>query len=131
MSRARPSRTARASCFKRHSTRLANEGLTMYTGIEPEFMLLARDRTESSRRSMLPIRSRSPAMTTRGCRAAAPSSMSWSSALRSVGIDVYQIDHEDANGQFEVNFTYADALTSADNFTLVKMAARRSRASTA
>ena len=30
--------------------------------------------------------------------------------LRSVGIDVYQIDHEDANGQFEVNFTYADAL---------------------
>jgi glutamine synthetase len=37
-------------------------------------------------------------------------------------VDVYQIDHEDANGQFEVNFTYADALTSADNFTLVKMA---------
>ena len=40
-----------------------------------------------------------------------------------VGIDVYQIDHEDANGQFEVNFTYADALTTADNFTLRKMAA--------
>src|SRR5205085_5732294 len=44
-------------------------------------------------------------------------------SLRSVGIDVYQIDHEDANGQFEVNFTYADALKSADNFTFVKMAA--------
>jgi glutamine synthetase len=43
--------------------------------------------------------------------------------LRAVGIDVYQIDHEDANGQFEVNFTYADAMTSADNFVLVKMAA--------
>ena len=40
-----------------------------------------------------------------------------------MGIDVYQIDHEDANGQFEVNFTYADALKSADNFTFVKMAA--------
>ena len=35
-------------------------------------------------------------------------------ALRAVGIDVYQIDHEDANGQFEVNFTYADAMKSAD-----------------
>jgi glutamine synthetase len=43
--------------------------------------------------------------------------------LRSVGVDVYQIDHEDANGQFEVNFTYADAMKSADNFTFVKMAA--------
>ncbi len=45
------------------------------------------------------------------------------SHLRHVGVDVYQIDHEDANGQFEVNFTYADALKSADNFTFVKMAA--------
>jgi glutamine synthetase len=44
-------------------------------------------------------------------------------SLRAVGIDVYQIDHEDANGQFEVNFTYSDALKSADNFTFVKMAA--------
>jgi glutamine synthetase len=42
--------------------------------------------------------------------------------LRAVGIDVYQIDHEDGNGQFEINFTYADALKSADNFTFVKMA---------
>jgi glutamine synthetase len=44
-------------------------------------------------------------------------------ALRAVGIDVYQIDHEDGNGQFEINFTYADVLKSADNFTFVKMAA--------
>jgi glutamine synthetase len=44
-------------------------------------------------------------------------------ALRAVGIDVYQIDHEDGNGQFEINFTYADALKSADSFTFVKMAA--------
>jgi len=43
--------------------------------------------------------------------------------LRAVGIDVYQIDHEDGNGQFEINFTYADCLKSADNFTFVKMAA--------
>ncbi len=48
--------------------------------------------------------------------------MNWSPACAPLGVDVYQIDHEDANGQFEVNFTYADALTSADNFTLVKMA---------
>jgi glutamine synthetase len=44
-------------------------------------------------------------------------------SLIDVGIDVYQIDHEDANGQFEVNFTYADALKTADNFVFFKMAA--------
>ena len=45
-----------------------------------------------------------------------------------VGIDVYQIDHEDANGQFEVNFTYADALKSADNFMLREDGGQRDRA---
>ena len=43
--------------------------------------------------------------------------------LQSLGIDVYQIDHEDANGQYEINFKYADALTSADQILLFKMAA--------
>ena len=36
---------------------------------------------------------------------------------------MFQIDHEDANGQFEINFTYADALRTADNMILFKMAA--------
>ena len=36
---------------------------------------------------------------------------------------VSKSDHEDGNGQFEINFTYADVLKSADNFTFVKMAA--------
>jgi glutamine synthetase len=44
-------------------------------------------------------------------------------SLQPVGIDVYQIDHEDANGQFEVNFTFSDALTSADRYVFFKMAA--------
>ncbi|NCV86817.1 MAG: type III glutamate--ammonia ligase, partial [Oxalobacteraceae bacterium] len=44
-------------------------------------------------------------------------------SMRAVGIDVYQIDHEDANGQFEINYTYADALTSCDHYTFFKMGA--------
>ena len=66
--------------------------------------------TARSRRSTRPTRSTSPATTTRACRAAASSSSKLvdCAAARS-GIDVYQIDHEDANGQFEMNFTYADA----------------------
>ncbi|MCZ6696766.1 MAG: type III glutamate--ammonia ligase, partial [Acidobacteria bacterium] len=36
----------------------------------------------------------------------------------------YQIDHEDGNGQFEINFTYADAVTTADRYILFKMASQ-------
>jgi glutamine synthetase len=33
----------------------------------------------------------------------------------------YQTDHEDANGQYEINYTYSDALTAADRHTFIKM----------
>ena len=42
-------------------------------------------------------------------------------ALNHLGWGVYQADHEDANGQFEINFQYADALTTADRITFFKM----------
>ena len=41
--------------------------------------------------------------------------------LNQLGWGVYQTDHEDANGQYEVNFQYSDALTSADRYTFFKM----------
>ena len=37
-----------------------------------------------------------------------------------MGWDPYANDHEDANCQFEINFTYADALTTADRHTFLK-----------
>lgn len=37
-----------------------------------------------------------------------------SHAIDSMGWDNYATDHEDANGQFEQNFQYADALTTCD-----------------
>lgn len=38
-----------------------------------------------------------------------------------LGWGAYQADHEDANGQFELNFNYSDALTTADRYTFFKM----------
>jgi glutamine synthetase len=38
-----------------------------------------------------------------------------------LGWGAYQADHEDANGQYEVNFQYADALATADRYTFFKM----------
>ncbi|MQF69405.1 type III glutamate--ammonia ligase [SAR202 cluster bacterium AD-804-J14_MRT_500m] len=41
--------------------------------------------------------------------------------LNGLGWGVYQSDHEDANGQFEINFHYDDALVTADRYTFFKM----------
>jgi glutamine synthetase len=44
-------------------------------------------------------------------------------ALERCGLDVLQLDHEDAHGQYEVNFAFAHVLSSADHLMLFKLAA--------
>ena len=41
-------------------------------------------------------------------------------SLNAVGFGVYQTDHEDANGQFEINWHYTDCLTTADRHVFFK-----------
>ena len=41
--------------------------------------------------------------------------------MEKLGWDPYASDHEDANAQWEINFRYADALTTADRYTFFKM----------
>ena len=111
------------------STKLAARGLTMYTGIEPEFMLLTRDADGTLAPFDATDTLDKPCYDYKGlARASDVPRATGRLRCASVGIDVYQIDHEDANGQFEVNFTYADALTSADNFTFVQDGGLRDRA---
>ena len=43
------------------------------------------------------------------------------SAMNALGWDVHSFDHEDANGQFEFDFAYADAMTMADRFVLWRL----------
>ena len=40
--------------------------------------------------------------------------------MEQLGWEPYQCDHEDANGQFELNWTYSDALTTADRHVFFK-----------
>ncbi len=44
-------------------------------------------------------------------------------AMNTLGWDVYSFDHEDANGQFETDFMYADALTMTDRFVFFRFMA--------
>jgi glutamine synthetase len=109
--------------LKRALQRFSERGYTLYTGIEPEFMLLRR----SAEGKLAPFDATDgadkPCYDYKGLARVSPILDDLSRHLRAVGIDVYQIDHEDANGQFEINFTYADALKSADNMIFFKMAA--------
>ncbi len=109
--------------LQRQLDKLAAQGLTLYTGIEPEFMLLSRDATGRLGPHDPTDTLDKPCYDYKGLSRTSHVLDEMVDGLRAVGVDVYQIDHEDANGQFEVNFTYADAMTSADNFVLVKMAA--------
>ncbi len=109
--------------LKTQLDRLSARGLTLYTGIEPEFMLLTRRADGSLGPADATDDLDKPCYDYKGLYRMREVLDEMVVALRKVGIDVYQIDHEDGNGQFEINFTYTEALRSADNFTFVKMAA--------
>ena len=109
--------------LKRQLDALAKRGLTLYTGIEPEFMLLRRAADGTLAPSDDTDLLEKPCYDYKGLARSVPFLEAMVDALRAIGVDVYQIDHEDANGQFEVNYTYGEALSSADRLILVKMAA--------
>lgn len=109
--------------LRRQIERLRERGWFLQTGIEPEFFLLRRvgngyapadphDQLAKPSYDLksLPRQSDFLAQLVVG--------------LKACGLDVFQIDHEDAHGQYEVNFHHADALASADNLMLFKMAAQ-------
>jgi len=109
--------------LKSQVVRMAERGWTFNTGIEPEFSLFER-RPDGS---IVPFDStdvlQKPAYDYRGLSRVRVFLERLTESLQALGIDVYQIDHEDGNGQYEINFKYADALTSADQIILFKMAA--------
>lgn len=56
------------------------------------------------------------------------SNFSWldkmASTINQLGWDLYSFDHEDANGQFEFDFQYADALTTCDRLIFFRHMAK-------
>ena len=109
-------------------TRLTERGLTLFVGIEPEFMLLSRDANGKLGPSDPTDTLDKPCYDYKGLSRTSAVLDDMTGALRAVGIDVYQIDHEDANGQFEVNFTYADALKIGRQLHLRENGRQRDRA---
>lgn len=98
-------------------------GLEFFSGLEPEFFLLKANATGGYEVATGSESLDKPCYDFRHLSSVTDFLMELRAALEGAKIDVYQIDHEDANGQFEMNFTYADGLRTADNLTYFKMAA--------
>jgi glutamine synthetase len=103
--------------------RLEARGWTMFTGLEPEFSLLKKDEYGHIHPFEDSDTLQKPCYDYKGITRQSVFLEKLTESLIEVGLDVYQIDHEDANGQFEINYTYADCLKSADDFIMFKMAA--------
>jgi glutamine synthetase len=110
--------------LKRVLNEVRQQGYQFNVGMEPEHFLVTRnpdgsiepwdpDRVDSLSKPCYDFRSMAPAM---------GYLQELITSLNQLGWGVYQADHEDGNGQYEVNFDYADALTTADRITFFKMA---------
>lgn len=109
--------------LRRQLARLAERGWTMRTGIEPEFFLLRRGADGGIAPFDERDRLAKPSYDLKSLARRLPLLEELVAALQACGLDVLQVDHEDAHGQYELNFMHADALTSADRLMLFKLAA--------
>ena len=109
--------------LKRILDEVRNKGYVFNVGMEPEHFLVTRnedgsikpwdpDGVDNLAKPCYDFRSMAPAMAYL---------QELTSTLNKLGWGIYQTDHEDANGQFEVNFDYADALKTADRIIFFKM----------
>ena len=109
--------------LKRVLQAVQNKGYVFNVGMEPEHFLVTRhedgsiapwdpDNVDGLAKPCYDFRSMAPAMAYL---------QEVTSSLNGLGWGVYQTDHEDANGQYEINFDYQDALTTADRVTFFKM----------
>jgi glutamine synthetase len=92
-------------------------GYRMMTGVEAEFFVLNRDGTaiaDANDQQAKPCYDPTPLMRRLDLIRSA------SETMLALGWQPYQTDHEDANGQFEMNWTYADALVTADRHVFFK-----------
>lgn len=115
-------------CARTNLKRLLAEakqlGYVFKVGMEPEHFLVTKnadgsispwnpDDVDSLAKPCYDFRSMAPAM---------DYLQELTTALNQLGWGVYQTDHEDGNGQYEINFDYQDALVTADRITFFKMA---------
>lgn len=116
-----PLDTCSRQVLRRQLARLAARGWRLQTGLEPEFFLLhpAAHAPADARDGLA-----KPSYDLQALPRQAPFLQDLHDALQACGFTLLQIDHEDAHGQYELNFLHDDALATADRLMLFKLAAQ-------
>ena len=111
--------------LKRVLSKVRQDGYTFNVGIEPEHHLVTRKKDGSvvvwDPNDVDNLRN--PCYDFKGTSNATSYLRKMMDAMSGLGWEPYQSDHEDGNGQYEINFAYSDALTTADRYTFFKMMA--------
>jgi glutamine synthetase len=107
--------------LKRLIAEAAQHGCELRTGVECEFFLISADGREiadAADRQAKPCYDQAALMRRYDVIAEI------CDAMQALGWQPYQNDHEDANGQFEMNWQYDQALVTADRHSFFKYMAR-------
>lgn len=115
----KPFEAAPRVLFKNVLKQCEELGYSYKTGVEAEFMLLKKEGTGYQVADPLDIASR-PCYDQLNLMRQFDFISTVVSYLEKLDWGPYQCDHEDANGQFEINWTYHDALTTADRHVFFK-----------
>ncbi len=103
--------------LKKQIKLLSNEGYTMKSGVECEYFLISPD--GSSIADPRDTQSK-PCYDQSALMRQYDLIKEICDCMITMGWNPYQNDHEDANGQFEMNWDYTDCLTTADRHTFFK-----------
>ncbi|MBF2047662.1 MAG: type III glutamate--ammonia ligase [Leptolyngbya sp. IPPAS B-1204] len=105
--------------FKRMLQQCEALGYAYKTGVEAEFLLLKKTEQGYTVADSLDTAAR-PCYDQLNLMRQFDLIATLVSYMEQLGWEPYQCDHEDANGQFELNWTYSDALTTADRHVFFK-----------
>ncbi|WP_066272312.1 glutamine synthetase [Hydrogenophaga palleronii] len=119
-----PLETCPRQLLRRQLARLRQRGWTLWAGIEPEFFLLQRDREGRWVVADAEDRLAKPSYDLQGIARNFGFLDNMRQTLAALGFELEQIDHEDANGQYEINYRHDEALAAADRYQLFKLAAQ-------
>jgi len=108
----------------RQLERARQKGYIFHVGVEPEFMLLKKNSHEEYEPWDVLDTAAKPCYDLRALHRNIDVMTTLLRYMQELGWDPYANDHEDANCQFELNWLYSDALTTADRKTFFKWMVR-------
>ncbi|MDT7515341.1 type III glutamate--ammonia ligase [Rhodoferax mekongensis] len=117
-----PLETCSRQLLQKAIQKLKERGWTLWVGIEPEYFLLNK---RDGRWQVADVQDGldKPSYDLKSIHRNAAYLDDMRQTLTCLGFELQQMDHEDATGQYEINYRFDHALAAADRFMLFKLAA--------